>query len=217
LIYSRTNLSSLANSTRGIFTGGSGPTNNVIEYITISSTGNAVNFGNLTNSSSSRGLLASASSSTRGIFGGGETPTIVNTIDFINISSTGNAVDFGDLTKGTTGFIGGGGANATRMIIAGEYFSGPASDVFAQFITISTLGNAQDFGDLDSGRIRGSSCSSTRAVFGGGYGAGTPGNSSFNSMAYFTIATTGNAIDFGDTTVNGRFNHYMCSNAHGGL
>ena len=217
LIYSRANLSSLANSTRGIFTGGSGPTNNVIEYITISSTGNAVQFGNLTNSSSSRGLLASASSSTRGICAGGETPADTNVIDYITISTTGNAIDFGDLTKGTTGFLGGGGSNATRMLIAGGYYSGPAITAFAQFITISTLGNAQDFGTLGGGRPRGSACSSTRAVFGGGYGAETPGNSSSNSMAFYTIATTGNAIDFGDTTVINRFNHYMCSNGHGGL
>ena len=56
----------------------------------------------------------------------------------------------------------------------------------------------------------------SRGVFGGGYGARTPGNATNNAMAFYTIATTGNAIDFGDTTT-ARFNHYMCSNGHGGL
>jgi len=225
LIYARSNLSSLANSTRGIFTGGSGnsPTfanNNVIEYITISSTGNAVQFGNLT-TSGSRAVIASAGSGVRGIFAGGYNQPIsnINVIDYVTISTTGNAIDFGDLTKGTTGFQGGGGSNSTRMLIAGGYYSGPALNDFTQFITISTLGNAQDFGDIgsyESSRPKGSACSSTRAVFGGGYGAQTPGNNAVNAMAYYTIATTGNAIDFGDTTT-ARFNHYMCSNGHGGL
>ena len=224
LIYSRSNLSSLANSTRGIFTGGNSnaPTyanNNVIEYVTISSTGNAVQFGNLT-TSGARAYTAAASSSVRGIFAGGYiAPSRTNVIDYITISSTGNAIDFGDLTKGTTGFLGGGGSNGTRMLIAGGYYSGPAVNDFTQFITISTLGDAQDFGDIGSGedsRPYGSACSSTRAVFGGGYGAQTPGNATNNAMAFYTIATTGNAIDFGDTTT-ARFNHAMCSNGHGGL
>ena len=225
LIYSRVNLSSLANSTRGIFTGGNGnsPTfanNNVIEYITISSTGNAIQFGNLT-TSGARAFTATSGSSVRGIFAGGYNQPVstINVIDYVTISTTGNAIDFGDLTKGTTGLSGAGGSNSTRMLIAGGYYSGPALNDFTQFITISTLGNAQDFGDIGSNegsRPRGSACSSTRAVFGGGYGARTPGNTTSNSMAYYTIATTGNAIDFGDTTT-ARFNHSMCSNAHGGL
>lgn len=225
LILSRTNLSSLANSTRGLFTGGNAnsPTfvnNNVIEYITISSTGNTVQFGNLT-TSGARGWLASSGSSVRGIFAGGYNQPVstINVIDYVTISTTGNAIDFGDLTKGTTGFQGGGGSNGTRMLIAGGYYSGPAVSDFTQFITISTLGNAQDFGDIGSSeesRPRGSSCSSTRAVFGGGYGMRTPGNNTNNAMAYHTIATTGNAIDFGDTST-ARFNHHMCSNGHGGL
>ena len=220
IINVRQNASSLANSTRGIFTGGnSTSTANIIEYITISTTGNAIQFGTLT-TSSSRAHTATAASSTRGIFaGGGANPVSVNTIDYIAIPTTGNAINFGDLTKGTIGFSGGGGSNATRMIIAGINYS-PGLEDFAQFITISTLGNAQDFGDLGSGdngsRPNGSACSSTRAVFGGGYGAQTPGNATSNAMAYYTIATTGNAIDFGDTTTT-RFNHYMCSNGHGGL
>jgi len=218
LIHGRENLSSLASSTRGIFTGGGGnaPTfanNNVIEHITISSTGNAVSFGNLTGFAGQRSYTSSAGSSTRGIFAGGYTkPSFTNTIDYITISTLGNSIDFGDLTS-TVG--GGGGSNGTRMIIAGWINAGATSG--AQFITIATTGNAQTFGDLTTGsRPHGSASSSTRAVFGGGYGARTPGNETNNSMAYYTIATTGNAIDFGDTTT-ARFNHSMCSNGHGGL
>jgi hypothetical protein len=86
----------VSNSTRGIWGGGSTPAiQNVLQYVTIASTGNAVDFGDLTLTIQS---LASCASPTRGIFAGGFTPTIVNTIDFIPYSTLGNAQDFGDLT-----------------------------------------------------------------------------------------------------------------------
>ena len=62
------------------------------------------------------------------------------------------------------------------------------------FVTISTLGNAQDFGDLPTARklMGGGSASSTRGVFGGGY---VPGAT--NVIEYVTIAVQGNAADIG--------------------
>ena len=61
---------------------------------------------------------------------------------------------------------------------------------------MSTLGNAQDFGDLIDGRgFKGSAFSCrTRLVFAGGYtGAGKR-----NVMEFVTMSSTGNAQDFGD-------------------
>jgi hypothetical protein len=86
---------------RGVFGGGYvAPLSvNTIDFITISSTGNATDFGDLTQVRYGPGAC---SSGTRGVFGGGSTPTSVNTIDFITISSTGNATDFGDLTQART-------------------------------------------------------------------------------------------------------------------
>ena len=76
--------------------GGKTPSNiNTIQYITIASTGNATDFGDLT---VARALPGGASNSTRGIFAGGEAPSISNIIDYITIASTGNGADFGDLT-----------------------------------------------------------------------------------------------------------------------
>ena len=67
-----------------------------------------------------------------------------------------------------------------------------------EFITISTEGNAQDFGDLADPVLSHASCaSSTRAVQVGG---SIPSGGT-NTMQYVTIATTGNATDFGDMTV----------------
>ena len=50
-----------------------------------------------------------------------------------------------------------------------------------------------------------------RGVFGGGYSPGFT-----NVMQYITIATTGNALDFGDLT-SARSVGACCSNGHGGL
>lgn len=81
---------------RGIFAGGyTTGYINVIQYITISSTGNATDFGDL---SRIAGGLAAVSNVTtdRGVFGGGLGG--LNVIEYITISSTGDSTDFGDLT-----------------------------------------------------------------------------------------------------------------------
>ena len=89
-----------ANNTRGIIAGGQGGSSpfsrsNVIQFITIATTGNAEDFGDLTAVNS---YTTAVSSSTRVVIGGGETPARTNVIEFVTIASTGNAQDFGDLT-----------------------------------------------------------------------------------------------------------------------
>ena len=82
---------------RGVFGGGYTISNsNTIDYITIATTGNATDFGNLTQA---KRFLAACSNSTRGVFGGGVVSSAVNTIDYITIATTGNATDFGNLTQ----------------------------------------------------------------------------------------------------------------------
>jgi hypothetical protein len=69
---------------------------NVIDYVTIATTGNATDFGDLT---LARFNLAGCSSTTRGLFGGGYAGSdVTNVIDYITIAATGNATDFGDLS-----------------------------------------------------------------------------------------------------------------------
>ncbi len=88
---------------RGVFGGGrnpsyaNGPRVNIIDYIPISTPGNATDFGNLTEA---RDGLAATSDGSRGVFGGGSLGVGgLNTIDYITISTPGNASDFGDLTQ----------------------------------------------------------------------------------------------------------------------
>ena len=78
---------------RATFAGGFSGNTNTIDYIDITSTGNASDFGDLY---AAREHTSSTSNSIRGIWGGGVTPTYYNNIQYVTISTTGNANDFGD-------------------------------------------------------------------------------------------------------------------------
>ena len=71
----------------GLFGGGG---TNVIQYITITTTGNSTDFGDLT---VSRSYTAACASATRGVFGGGSNQ---NVMDYVTINTLGNAADFGE-------------------------------------------------------------------------------------------------------------------------
>ena len=69
----------------------------MIEYITIATTGDAKDFGDLT---VGRWFGAGVASSTRGMFGGGTAgPTDQNVCDKVEFATIGNAVDWGDLAE----------------------------------------------------------------------------------------------------------------------
>ena len=191
LTVARHAVAGVSSGTRGVFGGGNG--SNVMDYITIATPSNATDFGDLT---VTRQDLAGVSSDTRGVFAGGDTS---NVMDYITISTAGNATDFGDLlsnlrypadiSNGTRGVFAGGDPNSAQ-----------GNTNVIQYITIATTGNATDFGDLTVGRHAPAGVESdTRGVIGGGAtGSGTGAYS--NVMDYITIATTGNATDFGDLT-----------------
>ena len=179
-----------ASRTRFI-TGGTLSYANTVEFVTIASTGDSTNFGDL---SQGRRNSHGSSNGTRGIVSGGLVPgspyAAVNTIDFVTIAQTGNFQDFGDLTTTL-----GGGTNQcnsqTRAIhIAGSSGAQPSisSSNVMNFITMSTTGNAADFGDVSSANNRGSASNAVRAVIGDS-GAAT----------FITIATLGNTQDFADS------------------
>jgi len=92
----------------------------------------------------------------------------------------------------------------------------PNSSVTIHYSTIATFGNTVDFGDLNESRRYAAGCSSkTRGLFGGGSEA-APGTARRNSIDYITIATTGNANDFGDLT-EARWSPSAFSNATRGI
>jgi len=188
-----------ASSTRGVFSGGScfdehdGPGTgtgytNRIQYVTIASTGNSTDFGNLYDRMIQH---SGAGNSTRGIFFGGSDNTSgsTNVIQYITIASTGDATDFGDLSSNRPGP--GALASPTRAVSTGGFYAN-----VMEYVTISSTGNATDFGDLTVTAHFPASCSSsTRGIIGGGFGRE-------NVLDYITIASTGNATDFGDLTAN---------------
>jgi hypothetical protein len=211
LIQLRQGLSACSSSTRGLFFAGSyfsGSTQlvNIIEYVTIASTGDTTDFGDLLGSIVNPG---GCSSPTRGICAGGYNGSDnINVIQYVTIATTGNSTDFGDLTAATR--YPSSSSSSTR----GLFFGGNAPGLVnvIQFITIATTGNATDFGDLLGNNFLTASCSSqTRSVVGGG-----EPSSNTNVIQYVTIASAGNATDFGDLTTATRA-LAACSNAHGGL
>ena len=197
----RMGIAGIASATRGVFGGGMAEdiweATNVIEYITIDTTGNSTDFGDLTSPTK---YLAGVSNATRGIFGGGyeeDNYGRTNVMDYITIDTLGNATDFGDLTAVRQSFAG--CANATRGIFAGGNDDDSDETNFIEYITIATTGNATDFGDLTVARsYLAGLASSTRGVFGGGY---VQYDAVKTTIDYITIDTTGNATDFGDLTV----------------
>ena len=126
-------------TTRGCFSGGSVPgvaaTGDTIDYITIGSTGNATDFGNLNHPTNDAG---GCSSSTRGVISEGTGSN--NRMSYITIASTGNSSIFGTMTANKNNICG--CSNATRGLFAGN-LTRPID-----YITIASTGNAADFGDL---------------------------------------------------------------------
>ena len=85
------------------------------------------------------------------------------------------------------------------------------------YITISTTGNGQDFGDLNQGRSQFACCfsNSTRGVIGGGIISPAP-STPIGWSEFITIASLGDAIDFGDLSrTNNRHAASACSSTRG--
>ena len=190
--------------------------NVTIDYVTISNTGNATDFGDL---STGNITMDATGSTTRLVFGGGYTGSYSNIMEYITISSTGNVTDFGDLT-GARGSAGACGSSTRGLFSTGFNSSGPVSNVI-DYITIASTGNATDFGDSTQSRYLSNGASTaTRATFAGGFaygndGGGTAINSVVNIIDAVTIASTGNATDHGDLTTNA--NTAGGSDSHGGI
>jgi hypothetical protein len=185
---------------RGVFGGGlntSSSAENTIDYITIATTGNASDFGNL---SQARYGLGTMANKTRTLFAGGSTGGGGNqtTIDFITPATLGDATTFGNISNDTSKTYGVMCLSSeTRGIIAGGE-SGYSNRI--DYVTIDTEGNSTTFGATltVAGKQGATTSDGTRGVFIGGEGR-TP------TMDFITIGTTGTCSDFADlrTALNG--------------
>ena len=90
-------------------------------------------------------------------------------------------------------------ASATRGIFVGGLLLNPTVyQQTIQYVTIATTGNATDFGDTLQGLIAPATCADgTTGIIAGGQKGGS-GSQDDNTIQKITIATTGNATDFGD-------------------
>ena len=200
------------NGTRGIIFGGYSSwtgTKNNIEYVTIANTGNAADFGDLSVTRTRTAACSNATYSFR--FGGSNSSvstaslTLYNVADYFACATLGNASDFGDSTAshtdgsahsdGTTGVVwhgmNGSAGNASSI-----------SNTIDKY-TLNSASNATDFGDTTTTTNRWNITESgggngTRGVWMGGTAAVSPYSSTTNVIDYITVATPGNATDFGD-------------------
>ena len=201
-----------SDGTTGCFSigGGDGVTpSNTIDKITMATPGNATDFGDLTVARTAYGNSA-GSNGTRGIFAlGYNGSTGVNTIDYVTIASPGNATDFGDMGASGYGSAAGGTGTGDRLIFATYY--GESSDI--QYVTVSTTGNAADFGSTtitnnSHNFYCGAAANATRCIIQSG---GYVGGGASNIIEYVTMATLGNAADFGDQVNNEEQSHQVCT------
>lgn len=161
------------------------------DFVQISTLGNAIDFGELDQSTAQ--CSAYGSSIKIWINGWGQGNSVNNYMQYASISSGGNYADWGNLTESrrqSCSFN-----SSTRGITAGG--GNPGSSNVMDYIELSTLGDALDFGDLHTGRrTANSACSSpTRGFI-------ADGNVSIGMV---TIASKGNEIKTGDLTFSGSY------------
>ena len=121
----------------------------------------------------------------------------------------GKIIGWEQIIKRESQYLGGGTGSNTGTGVRGITAGGntPSAKEEIEFITISTFGNSQDFGNLTAASTGNSgSASNTRGIFDG------KGNLS-NAIDFITIASAGyNAQDFGDNSVGSTGYRASCSN-----
>ena len=176
------------NSIRGLFTGGYNYSN-VIDYFTIQTGGQAMDFGDSTEKSFGNSSLAS---STRSVtFCGYTNPGgAVNTIEYVEIMTLGNALDFGD--SGNTVWSATRGSSPTRGI------NGSVGRPFFEYITIASKGDAIDFAERVNDESQNTGCSNSVRML---ISSGVESTPNYNRISYLSIPTLGENISFGDLTI----------------
>ena len=118
-------------------------------------------------------------------------------MDKVEIATTGNAADFGDMDQGR--YYNRAVSSSTRGVIAGGTGDGtgsPAMTSNMQYVTISSNGGSNDFGDMDfarNGLVPASN--NIRGLLAAGYVS--PANIRDTQILFITISTTGDSNGFG--------------------
>ena len=169
-----------------------------IQYVTVATTSNAINFGTAIDGYARTGV----SNGIIGVITGGPYSGS-DVMEYITLATTGNGTDFGDINLHAGAQGGMGSSGHDRALMYGGYgnIGGWGTKDYINYINPAVPGNTQDFGNLSLARYR--ACGTgdeTRGICGGG--EATPSNSGTNHVRidYVTMATTGNATNFGNLT-----------------
>ena len=135
-----------------------------------------------------------------------------NTIEYVTISQGGNFVDFGDMSNGSEQCAA--MSSPTRGVFTmNSLVPQYSTSNTIEFVEMMSTGNSTDFGDMTSARFTcGSGSNATRGIIAAGYQP-SPSAGVVNTCDFLTIATTGNASDFGDLTEARYGNTGGCSSA----
>ena len=186
----------------------SGGTLEEIEFVTISSPGNATDFGNLTDNRSYGSGCANATG--RALFWG----FVQNQpqIDYITTTSTSNASDFGDMQSSRG--IGAAASSGTRgLFFNGRASSGSYNRDEVDFVTIATTSNASDFGNTThTVEANSATGNADRSLMFAGFDYSNSQTWREN-IDYFDPSSAGNASDFGDMVTGGRQQHFSTADA----
>ena len=222
-------MSGAGNNTRGIYTNGYAypnmspvnPNNSLNQSYTMiefMSSANRTDFGEIIMNAGCRDV-STCETPIRGYFAGGEgtgfdSPTHNKKITIKGFANDSESLNFGELsTMSQRGAAVGSGTRGVFVIGSAH----PAITNTLEYITLTTLGNSLDFGDATSNKttINNNAASNTiRGVY--HIGRRTSPGDALTILDYITIATTGNAIEFGDLTTPTRDGCGL-SDSHGGL
>ena len=202
---------SCGSDSRAVFMGGhdaeSGSTagTNNIEYLTIASTGNGTEFGDLL--VAGKILGGGSGNGVRGLFVGGRPSSNTDQIEYLTVASTGNTTDAGDLTRAAGYTIPNANVAPGRMVCPMGFDSAYDNKDF-NYVAIMSTDDAADFGDAtyNISHTATIGLSESRNV----WAWGRDGSSHEVHMEYLNPSTTSNTTDFGDlqtTASNGAGKH----------
>ena len=181
-----------------------------IKYVNIHTTGNSINFGELSVNVDGSAAVSSPIRAINlgGAFNDGSSSSTLNTMEYVTIASSGNATDFGDLVQ--TVRYGYAATNGNRGILFGGT---PGYSTTINAWNISSLGNAVDTGGEARAHSNGGTVySPTRGIFVSGYVPSSP--NIVNTTHYITITSTGDTTDFGSGIYH-RSNSGVSNNVRG--
>ena len=152
----------------------------------------------------------------RGLWIGGASGTfadaesVYNTIDYISINTLCDSTLFGDLAArkyeatGVSNGTNGRGVTCGGLVWYSGIPGGQVNYNSMEYVTINTLGNVTDLGDMTSAYYSMSGCSNATNDRGILWGGQPPGGGN-SHIDYFTITSTANATNFGNKTVATRY------------